>query len=427
MNVISYGTSKLSARDPNRRLKVLVISRNYPSAVMPLLGLWIEQWTRFISKHCDCRVVAPVPYCPPVPAVWDISRFRRVPSHEVIHGIEVSHPRFLTGPGYCLHRFESRLWLTSIRSHVDQLRQEFPFDLIHAHFSYPDGVVAAALARRYGVPLIITEHARWRPWMKQYPSVRRMAARASRSAAFHTCVSRFVRDLIREYVGESERLVVLPLGVDGTVFFPPHPGEERNPQHILYVGRLHLVKGVDVLLRAMALLVKRQPAPHLTLVGGNFYSRTSREVDYMHQVAGDLGLEKHVDFSGPKPPAEVADLMRRSAVVVLPSRSETFGTVLIEALACGTPVVATQSGGPEEIVTNDVGRLVPRENPSALADAIQEILDDPKKYSPEILREYALNNFSWELLAEKTFDLYMRATASSAVTIQTSALVQTGK
>ena len=99
---------------PKRRLKVLVLSRNYPNAVMPLLGLWIEQWTRFLGEHCDCRVVAPVPYCPPVPASWDIGRFRQIPANEVINGVPVSHPRFLSGPGYSLHRFDSRLWLASL-------------------------------------------------------------------------------------------------------------------------------------------------------------------------------------------------------------------------------------------------------------------------------------------------------------------------
>src|SRR5262249_31873840 len=105
MNATSHATSSHSAGDRDHRLKILVISRNYPNAVMPLLGPWIEQWTRFMAKHCDCRVVAPVPYCPPVPAAWNIKRFRQVPSREVIHGMEVSHPRFFSGPGYLLHRF----------------------------------------------------------------------------------------------------------------------------------------------------------------------------------------------------------------------------------------------------------------------------------------------------------------------------------
>jgi len=165
----------------------------------------------------------------------------------------------------------------------------------------------------------------------------------------------------------------------------------------------------------------------LTLVGGNFlYGRTSREADYMRQLARTLGLEKHVEFHEPKPAAEVAKLMRQSAVLVLPSRSETFGTVLVEALACGTPVVATDCGGPADIVRQDVGRLVPKENPEALSDAIGEIVDNLEKYLPERLRDYALKNFSWESLAEKTFNLYQQAAGVSPV-IETSELAHAGR
>jgi glycosyltransferase involved in cell wall biosynthesis len=394
---------------PERRLKVLVLSRNYPNEVLPLLGLWVEQWTRFLGKHCDCRVVAPVPYCPPVPATWEISRFRRVPPHEVINGIKVSHPRFLSGPGCTLYRFDSRFWLASLVPHCDRLRKEFPFDIIHAHFSYPDGVVAAELARRYGVPFIITEHARWRPWMDRYPSVRKLAMDASRSAAFHTSVSRFVRDQIRDFTGESERLVVTHLGVNGDVFVPPDPGEQRYPNQILYVGRLHLVKGVDVLLNAMTLMLRRRPATRLVLLGGNFYSGTSGEVAHIHQLAADLKLQGNLEFVGPKSPAEVAVYMRRSAVVVLASRSETFGAVLVEALACGTPVVATRCGGPEDVVTEELGRLVPKEDPEALGEALAAVLENPEQFPASVLRQTALDRFSWESVARKTLDLYERA------------------
>lgn len=400
----------------NRRLKVLVLSRNYPNAVMPLLGLWIEQWTRFVSSHCDVRVVAPVPYCPPVPASWEIGRFRHVPANDVINGILVAHPRFLSGPGYSLHRFESKLWLLSLRSFFDQLRQDFPFDLIHAHFSYPDGVVAAELARRYGVSFIITEHARWRPWMVQYPSVGKLAVQASRSAAFHTGVSRFVREQIKEFTGDSARLVVTHLGVNGEVFTPPGPGEQRDPNQILYVGRLHLVKGVDVLLRALALLVQRRPETRLVLVGGNFYSHTTGEVAHMHQLAVELKLMPHLEFVGPKSPAEVATYMRRSAAVVVASRSETFSAVLVEALACGTPVVSTRCGGPEDIVTEETGCLVPKEDPPALAEAIQSVLAQPGRYPAATLRASALRRFSWPTLAEQSFAMYRQAVGGSLPT-----------
>jgi glycosyltransferase involved in cell wall biosynthesis len=144
----------------------------------------------------------------------------------------------------------------------------------------------------------------------------------------------------------------------------------------------------------------------LLLIGGNFYAATSKEVDVIRQLAGELHLGSHVEFAGPRPQDAVADAIRRSALLVLPSRSETFGSVLVEALASGTPVVATRCGGPEDIVTNEVGRLVPKEDPHALAAVIDDTLDSLERYPSAVLREYALSRFSWEGVVMKTLSLY---------------------
>jgi glycosyltransferase involved in cell wall biosynthesis len=101
--------------------------------------------------------------------------------------------------------------------------------------------------------------------------------------------------------------------------------------------------------------------------------------------------------------------MRRSAVLVLPSRAEAFGAVLVEALACGTPVVATRCGGPEDVVNEQVGHLVPSDDEEALAGAIEDVLAHRDRYDPDQLRAYALENFSWEMIARRTFDLYEAA------------------
>src|SRR2546425_6492237 len=122
-------------------LKVLVLSRNYPNNVLPYLGLWVEGLVRHTTDACDLRVIAPVPYCPPLPRLLVDTRFRQIASQQCLNGVRVSYPRFLTGPGYSLHSYEARMYYWGIRRQVAQLRLEFPFDVIHAHFTYPDGVV----------------------------------------------------------------------------------------------------------------------------------------------------------------------------------------------------------------------------------------------------------------------------------------------
>jgi glycosyltransferase involved in cell wall biosynthesis len=390
-------------------LKILMLSRNYPNNAMALLGVWVEGLVRALAQTCEVRVIAPVPYCPPLPSFVEYSRFRHIIPQQRLNGIEVLHPRFLTGPGYSTHGIDASTYYWGIRGLVDQLRQKFPFDLIHAHFSYPDGVVAARLGERYGVPVVITEHARWRPWMDQYPRVRRQAVWASKVSMSHIAVSHYVRDMIVQFVGESNKVRVVPLGVDGSTFVPLPPERKPDPNQILYVGRLHLIKGVDVLLRAMRRLVDGRPETRLVLIGGNFYRHTLPEVDCIRALSHELRLEQHVTFIGPKAPDEVARMMAESALVVLPSRSETFGTVLVEALACGTPVVATRCGGPEDIVNAEVGVLVPKEDPEALAAALGHVLEHRETYNPAKLRAYTLANFSWERVASQITDCYQEA------------------
>jgi glycosyltransferase involved in cell wall biosynthesis len=346
-----------------------------------------------------------------VPGFPDYTRFRSIALRRNEDGVEVYHPRLIVGPGYSLYNLEAITYYLGIRRLVARLREEFPFDIIHAHFGYPDGVVGAWLGKRYGVPIIITEHALWRPWMDQYPLVRRLAVAAARQAAFHIAVSQHGKETIAHFTGQSERLRVIPNGVDGAVFSRPtnDPGGGFNPHQVLYVGLIKRIKGIDLLLRAMKKLASERPATRLVLVGGSFYRETRLQEEQFGQLAADLGIADRVTFVGRQPPGVVAQYMRESAVMVLPSRRESFGAVLVEALACGTPVVATRCGGPEDIVNEKVGALVPREDVDSLAGAIKRILDRRREYDPLALRAYALEKFSWERVAQQTIHLYREA------------------
>lgn len=391
------------------KINVLVLSRTYPNAILPFLGLWVEQWAKFTLDACRVRVVSPVPYYPPIPGPYDFRRFRQVPAQEWRGTIQVSHPRFLTGPGYTTHDLDAHAYYLGAVRTVDRLWREAPFDLIHAHFIYPDGVVGARLAQRFGVPLVITEHAFWQPWLDQYPRVRKQAVAAAHASAFHIAVSQAVRRGITHFTGESERLRVVPVGVDLDVFTPLPTGQKPDPNSILYVGRIHETKGVDVLLHAMRLLVERNPDARLSLIGGSFYLQNQSREERMMNLAEELDLTHHVRFLGMQSPIEVSEAMRRSALLVLPSRRETLGAVLLEALACGTPVVATRCGGPEDVVTEAVGKLVPKEDPASLAGAMEEVLEKRQRYDAQVLRTYAAENFSWQRVAEQTVELYQAA------------------
>jgi glycosyltransferase involved in cell wall biosynthesis len=386
--------------------KVLVLSRNYPNRILPTMGLWVQRLVQHARAYAEQRVVSPTPYCPPLITKEEYARFRRIPRLAHDAGIEILHPRFLLGPGRALYNLEAFSYYLAVRRTVEQLHARFNFNLIHAHMSYPDGVVATWLGRRYGVPVIITEHAMWARWMDENRFVRQLAVAAVQRSAFTIAATPALKESIVHFAGAADKIRLVPNGVDGEVFVPAADAREFNPDQILYVGFLNHNKGVDVLLKALQVLVRRRPALRLVLVGDALYAAAGKRRDRLHQLVADLELAGHVEFAGVKPAAEVARYMRTSALLVLPSRKETFGSVLIEALACGTPVVATRSGGPETVITDEVGELAPVEDPVALAAAIESVLRQRDRYDPARLRAYALERYSWQTVAQQTVALY---------------------
>lgn len=397
---------------PSAKPKVLFLSRNYPNPVTPLLGLWVEGLAQTIARHCEVRVVSPSPYCPPVPGLSDYyTRFRRIPRFETRNGVRVTHPRFLLPPGYWCHGLESFTYYWPARSAIARLRREFPFDLIHAEFGFPDGYVAARLGKRYGVPVVTTEHAPWRPWMDDYPLARFQAVWAARNSAFHIAVSRSVREEIAHFTGDSGRLRVIPNGVDTHVFRPAADGRAPDLKEVLFVGAVRRVKGLDVLLKAVRILLAEGRDVRLTVVGEPFFREYRRDYEDVHALARDLDLGRRVEFIGGRFGNDLAERMRNCGVLVLPSRKESLGMVLAEAIACGTPVVATRCGGPEDIVTEEVGVLTPPEDPAALARGIASVLDRRSQYDARLLHNYIDKKFSWEAVASQTLSLYSEAIA----------------
>jgi glycosyltransferase involved in cell wall biosynthesis len=243
--------------------------------------------------------------------------------------------------------------------------------------------------------------------MERFPLARRQAVNAAKSIAFHIAVSTHVRSTIAHFTGTTDRIRVIPIGVDGTVFCPQRA--QSKPRQILFVGFINYNKGVDILLKAMQQLVKRQPDVRLVLVGGSVYRNTRLQQEDLQKMAEEMNLGGRVSFVGPKSPEEVGRHMRESALLVLPSRRESFGAVLVEALACGTPVVATRCGGPEDIVTDKVGVLVPPEDVNALAQGIEHVLENRSAYSEPQLRQYALRRFSWDRVVDDTVAVYREA------------------
>jgi len=206
------------------------------------------------------------------------------------------------------------------------------------------------------------------------------------------------------YETPKEKMFVVPNGVDTEVFYPrPDYSYDRN--QILFVGRLIPEKGLDILLRAMRIVRQEFPEIKLVAVGSDYYDHRGYRRLILALGEGFLELKSNV------PSDELARLYRDSAVFVLPSIGlESFGNVLMEAMASGCPVICTDFAGPKSLVTSGrsvpVGSVVPKGVVEELSEAIVHELNNNKKERREKIREFAVSKASWDLAARQLIEVY---------------------
>ncbi|MEW5992575.1 MAG: glycosyltransferase [Chloroflexota bacterium] len=286
--------------------------------------------------------------------------------------------------------------------------------IIHAHTGYPDGVAAAALAADLGVPLVITEHATFLDRQLAIPEVRAAYVDAALRAHRLLAVSAAFADHLRTVLPEvANRVGVVPNAVDVDGFSPAEPGE-RRPGELLFVGYLKEIKGIDVLLRALAIVRVARPGVTLRLVG----TAGDPALDARwRSLADDVGVREAVTFDPPTDRGGVGAAMRRADVFVHASRYETFGVVAAEALAAGLPVVATDSKGVPEVLgdaVDAVGAVVPVDDPEQFAAAILRVLGRRQEYDPVAIRASIVERVGGQAVAARLLALYDEAIAAAA-------------
>jgi glycosyltransferase involved in cell wall biosynthesis len=279
-------------------------------------------------------------------------------------------------------------------------------DIVHAHVALPAGLAGALIKRLWRTPLVLTEHTGpFSTLMRNRPAA--LATRlAIRSADRVVAVSAALRSQITSYKELRRPIDVIPNLVDvGQFDVKKEARQGEGPARLLFVGEMLTgIKGVDYLLGAVSVLRKRGVSVTLDLVGDG-----RRRPNY-EALAGRLGVDDVCHFHGARPHERVAAMMPSSDVLVLSSLAETFGVVVVEALASGVPVVATRCGGPEEVLTPDLGVLVEKADSVALADGIMDVLSRPGDVPPEHLRRVAEERFGRESISRRVLGLYRQVT-----------------
>jgi len=331
--------------------------------------------------------MAPVPWFPfGHSAFGRYGEYAKVPAREVRHGIVVHHPRFLVVP-----KIGMRLtpWFLA-RAAARQLRalqqSGFDPDLIDAHYLYPDGVAAAKLGRAFNKPVVMTARGSDVTEIGRLPVFREKILQAAESSSHVITVSNSLRQELVE-IGVKTPITTLRNGVDTTLFqvLPDMPDKPHGIDdfHLVFAGWLIPRKRPALVLKAAAQL----PGARVTIVGDG-PERPKLEV-----LAQSLGIASRVAFLGQQPPEAMPGLLGRADVLMLPSEREGWANVLLEAMACGTPVVSNAVAGALDLVTvSEAGRLVYDQTAEAYAAAIKDIVGSyPGRAA---VRRYALQ-FGW--------------------------------
>lgn len=399
----------------NKGRKVLIISHMFPHPDQPMLGPFVLEQVKALREHAgiDARVIVGRPFWMNLRRrpwmLWRRHRqykaFYKTCTWRDLHGVPVLYLPYQILFGFWHHE---RTYSSALLGRIDEVRDQFPFTCVHAHSSYLDGSVGWQIARRFGVPLIITEHMNPFSILTDDPRVRRRTVQSLEAADRVIGVSQVQRDSVLPWMApqSADRLIVLPNGVDMKLF-QPSPNRRRNPTapRLLYVGHFADYKNLPLLVEAMARLLVRLPQARLRLIGSG---ATPEEEAAIKRLVVQRGIQDNVEFLGQQSREAVARIMReKSDMLVLASRTESFGCVLIEAMACGLPVVSTRSGGPEDIVTDPfLGRLCENFNPDALAEAMFQVASQLHSFDAQRIHRHVAKHFSYRSLALKLAELY---------------------
>lgn len=363
-------------------MKILVITTNYPNNMEPNRSIFNKERIRYLSKHSEIKIIAPIPW---VPSFLD-HKFSKVYKYELVDGIEIFHPRYFMIPkiGRSLYGF---FFFLSIINFVKHFKKNYDFDLIYCPWVYPDGFAAALICRLLNKPLILHASGSDINYFTRFLIRRKLISYALKCSEHILVVSNALKEKLIDLGIDDNRISVVHSGVDLEKFYPMdmfYAREKcnlpREKKIVLFIGRLSEEKGVNYLVEAFSILCRNNLNDiYLVIIGeGSCKKKIMDKIlsSKLNESTLMVGLKNH---------EEIPRWINAANLVCLPSLREGFPNVLLESLACGRPVVASNVGGVKEIIySEDFGILVPPKDIFSLAYAIKTTL--LKKWSPEKLR-----------------------------------------
>ncbi len=377
--------------------KLLVFSSLFPSSKSPNAGVFIRERMFRVGKHIPIIVVSPIPWFPlqSIIRCWR-PHFRPQPDpHEEQEGVEVYFPRFLSIPGLLKTCDGFFMALGSLTTLI-KLRKEF--NIIDAHFAYPDGYAATLLGKWLKIPVTITLRGTEVPLSKMSGRKTRMLA-ALKNATRVFSVSNSLKQHVISLGAEIDKIRVIGNGIDVVKFCPLDKSITRAELNIpedakvlVSVGGLVDRKGFHRVIEVLPTLVANYPNLIYLIIGSDSPEGNIRE--RLEQQVKTLKLEANVRFLGAYPSEQLKLPLSAADIFVLATANEGWANVFLEAMACGLPVITTEVGGNKEVV-NDLrlGTVVPFGNSEALLEALMQGLE--AAWDRKLIIQYAREN-SWD-------------------------------
>jgi glycosyltransferase involved in cell wall biosynthesis len=385
----------------SKRLKILFLPRWYPHRYDPMPGLFIQRQAEVMSSYCDMAVLY-------IHADEHASNRYEI-DFAGENGVRVvrvyyrePHLHFLSG-FLKMFRFmhAHRLGFKMLRS--------FQPDLVHVHVLTREGVIALAYKFLNRTPYVITEHwSRYLPASNNFRGgIRKMITRlVVKSAAALIAVSESLKTAMLNFCLENTNFIVVPNPVETKLFtIGERTADDKLKKRFIHISCFEdRPKNISGFLDAVKSLSEKRSDFECFLIGDG------PEFNLWKARADELGLlGKQVFFTGLKEQKELVKEIQAAGFMVLSSNYETFGTVVIECLSCGIPVVATRVGIVPDVINETNGIIVPAGDTKALEDAIDRMLDQYNSYDPQAIRETVLTKFANDTIAKQVFEIYQQS------------------
>jgi glycosyltransferase involved in cell wall biosynthesis len=397
-------------QENNDKLKILTYTTLFPNNTNPNFGVFIRERIRFMAEVMNLKVVAPVPFFPSININKKWYSYSQVHKFENQNGIEVFHPVYFMIPKFFMSIYGYFLYISTIGL-LKKIKEYYDFKLIDSHYAYPDGYASVLLGKNLGVPVTVTVRGTDINLFPTFPRIRKKIIHALNQASKIISVSQALKDKIIDMGIPESKIHVIRNGVDTSVFFPVQSVRDemdlpKGRKIVLSIGNIIETKGFQLLIKSIDIIKTSQKPPLLVIIGNGPYKNV------LEDLVTTLDLNNDVLFAGPKPHGTLFKWYNACDVFCLASFREGIPNVILEAFACGKPVVATAVGGIPEIVTSDNGFMVPELSAEKIASAIVKSLN--AEWNREKIIEYA-KTFAWDVTGKNLFSLFQSIIMKSGI------------